>query len=203
MFDHMHAKSVIFRDLKPENVVLDQRGWPKLVDFGIAKKITGATYTTCGTPDYFAPEVIQQSGMTKAVDWWTLGCFIHELMTAKTPFAGGNDPAHMYAKIVKGMKPGQKFAFKSEEARSLIRSLLVAKAHQRLPMKKGGIKNVENHEFFKGISWTKLEMRDKSVELPHVPKDVGETHKNFTASEIDAPPTHPFEDDGSGWDGEW
>merc|ERR1712157_312556 len=70
--EHLHQQQVIYRDLKPENLLLDNRGYCKITDFGLAKFVIGHTYTTCGTPDYFAPEMVAGTGHTLAVDWWTL-----------------------------------------------------------------------------------------------------------------------------------
>lgn len=77
-------------------------GWVKLTDMGLAKVVVSKTFTTCGTPDYFAPEVIQQTGMGKGVDWWTLGVLTHELMSGHAPFEA-NDPMETYQKIVRGV----------------------------------------------------------------------------------------------------
>eukprot|EP00494_Astrolonche_serrata_P027951 UN28216 len=91
-FDHMHRKNIIYRDLKPENLVLANNGYLKITDFGFAKHVpNGRTYTFCGTPDYLAPEIITGSGHHKGVDWWTLGILIYEMLTALPPFTS-DDP---------------------------------------------------------------------------------------------------------------
>ncbi len=85
-FEHLHERKIVYRDLKPENLLLDTHGWLKLTDMGLAKFTLGRTYTTCGTPDYFAPEVVQAAGHTQAVDWWTLGnCYIRMFEVAEVP----------------------------------------------------------------------------------------------------------------------
>ena len=73
--DYLHTQNVVYRDLKPENLLLDRDGHLKMTDFGFAKKLTDRTWTLCGTPEYLAPEIIQSKGHNKAVDWWALGNF--------------------------------------------------------------------------------------------------------------------------------
>ncbi|KAI4466026.1 cyclic nucleotide-dependent protein kinase [Holotrichia oblita] len=70
--DYLHQKNIVYRDLKPENLLLDKEGHLKITDFGFAKKLTDRTWTLCGTPEYLAPEIIQSKGHNKAVDWWAL-----------------------------------------------------------------------------------------------------------------------------------
>merc|ERR1711939_978238 len=72
-FEHLHERRIIYRDLKPENLLLTEKGHIKLTDMGLAKFVIGKTFTPCGTHDYFAPELISSAGHNHGVDWWTLG----------------------------------------------------------------------------------------------------------------------------------
>lgn len=83
-FSTLHAKKIAYRDLKPENLVMDSKGYVKLVDFGLAKQLlSGKTWTLCGTPDYLAPEIILNEGHDLAVDYWALGVLIFEMVVGK------------------------------------------------------------------------------------------------------------------------
>jgi len=197
-FDHMHQRKIIFRDLKPENLLLNEEGQVKLTDMGLAKVCVGKTFTTCGTPDYFAPELIQSSGHTKALDWWTLGILTFELMAGRPPFESAS-PMQIYQKVVKGINKVQFPKKVKGPVEDLIKGLCRTEPSERLPMKKGGITNLQEHAWYVGFDWEA--MRNLKMTPPHIPQVKGKKDTaNFQARKEDMPPHVLFKDDGSGWD---
>jgi len=200
-FEHLHEKKIIFRDLKPENLLLTEEGHIKLTDMGLAKVVIGKTYTTCGTPDYFSPELIASAGHTHAVDWWTLGILTFELMSGHPPFESAA-PMQIYAKVTKGIN---KVPFPPKlkgSCEDFVKGLCKKEPTDRLPMKKGGIANIQKHGWFSGFDWTA--MNNLTLTAPYIPKvkskkDLG----NFSARKEDMPPQVKYKDDGSGWDADF
>jgi cGMP-dependent protein kinase len=162
-FCQIHGKKIAYRDLKPENLVMDADGYLKVVDFGLAKKLEGGkTWTLCGTPDYLAPEVILNEGHDWAVDYWALGVLIYE-MTAGTPPFYAEDPMEVYEKILSGH-----ITIPSHFSRSiaeLIKKLLKTYQSKRLGRTKGGASSVMKQKWFAGFDWNSLLQRKLEVPL--------------------------------------
>ncbi|KAK2750442.1 serine/threonine protein kinase, AGC [Myotisia sp. PD_48] len=159
-------QGIAYRDLKPENILLDSEGHIKLVDFGFAKELYDVeTYTLCGTPEYLAPEVIQNSGHGLAVDWWALGILIYEFFVGQPPFWDPS-PMAIYEQIVEG-----KLRFPKDmpqTAKDIVRALCKVNPSERLGYISGGTKRIMDHPFFEGINWDGLYRR--TVKGPIVPQ---------------------------------
>eukprot|EP00928_Gymnodinium_smaydae_P038944 TRINITY_DN2672_c0_g2_i1.p1 TRINITY_DN2672_c0_g2~~TRINITY_DN2672_c0_g2_i1.p1 ORF type:complete len:807 (+),score=168.26 TRINITY_DN2672_c0_g2_i1:75-2423(+) len=178
-FEHCHSRHVIYRDLKPENLLLNAKGHLKVTDMGLAKMVVGKTFTTCGTPQYMAPEIIQSSGHTKAVDWWTLGILLFELMAGEAPFEA-NSPMKIFAKIMKGIQKVQFPAHLAGGCDKLVKELLKKKPDHRLPMKVNGMELLRNSVWYAGFDWDA--MRQLKLTAPYVPQVNCETDiSNFNA----------------------
>lgn len=164
-FCQIHSKKIAYRDLKPENLVMDAEGYLKIVDFGLAKKLEGGkTWTLCGTPDYLAPEVILNEGHDWAVDYWALGVLIYE-MTAGTPPFYAEDPMEVYEKILSGhVTIPSNF---SRGLGELVKKLLKTYQSKRLGRTKGGASSVMKQKFFSGFDWNSL--LERKLEVPLKP----------------------------------
>jgi len=151
----LHAHTIVYRDLKPENVLLDAEGHIRLVDFGLSKEgitPTNLTHTFCGTPEYLAPEVIHGGGYGLPVDWWSLGTLLYEMLTGLPPFYNQNLHA-MYERILRAKLHYP--AYLSASARSLLQALLDRNPATRLGSN-GDAEEVKRHPFFAGLDWNKL-----------------------------------------------
>ncbi|XP_013774735.1 protein kinase DC2-like [Limulus polyphemus] len=173
--EYLHKHQIVYRDLKPENLLLDRDGHLKITDFGFAKKLTDRTWTLCGTPEYLAPETIMNKGHNKAVDWWALGILIYEMLAGYPPFFDDN-PISIYEKILGGKIEWPRHI--DPVAKDLIKKLLMPDRTKRLGCMKNGADDVKRHRLFKGISWDDvLNRRDKPPIVPEV-KSEGDT-SNF------------------------
>ncbi|XP_069598924.1 cGMP-dependent protein kinase 2 [Ranitomeya imitator] len=196
-FEYLHQIGVMYRDLKPENLLLDTEGYVKLVDFGFAKKIFPGqkTWTFCGTPEYVAPEVILNKGHSFSVDFWSLGILLYELLTGSPPFTGP-DQMMIYNVILQGI---EKVEFHSKIARrseDLIRRLCRQNPAERLGNMKNGIADIKKHRWFNGFNWEGLSLRNLPSPLkPELDGPMDHSYFDNYPPDDEIPP-----DEMSGWD---
>jgi len=185
-FDYMHQRDIIYRDLKPENLVLTNTGYLKVTDFGFAKIVPNKTFTLCGTPDYLAPEIVTGQGHGKGVDWWTLGILIYEMLASFPPFFD-DEPMMTYRKIIQGKFKYPRYL--SAQSKDLISKLLKPKATKRLGIIKGGTKMIREHPWFGSFNWEQLQKQTMNPPIKNKvksPKDLSNfdhfVHKNEDVS---------------------
>ncbi|XP_042726983.1 cGMP-dependent protein kinase 2 isoform X3 [Lagopus leucura] len=158
--DYLHHIEIVYRDLKPENLILDAEGYIKLVDFGFAKKIGSGqkTWTFCGTPEYVAPEVILSKGHDFSVDFWSLGILVYELLTGSPPFSGA-DQMTTYNLILKGIEKLDFPRTITRRPEDLIRRLCRQNPTERLGNLRNGINDIKKHRWLNGFNWDGLKLR--------------------------------------------
>ena len=165
--DHMHKHGIIYRDIKPENILMDEDGYLKIADFGMAKILNPNEKATsfCGTPEYLAPEVITGEGHNACADWWSFGILIYEMLCGIPPFYCDNTE-RMYELITRADLRFPKKINISNTAKDIITKLLVKRQDQRFGAK-GGFEEIKKHPFFEGIDFEGL--LQKKIKPPFKP----------------------------------
>ncbi|CAG2160272.1 unnamed protein product [Oppiella nova] len=171
--EFMHSKGIVYRDLKLDNIMIDQKGHLRLVDFGMC---LGQIYREdllpsnfCGTPEYMAPEIIKGVKYNQSVDFWSFGVLLYEMVVGTSPFHGTDE----------------------EE---LLWNLLSKAPEQRLGMPTCPAGSIRSQTFFKGVEWTKVEKCQ--IKAPFIPElsspfDVSYFDEYFTKEEPNLTPVCP------------
>lgn len=174
---HLHEKNIVYRDLKPENILLDEKGNCSISDLGLAVEVTPNLAGRCGTRGYWAPEMLlrdengQRMVYNHAVDWWSYGCIVYELLYGKCPFrtskakALHEDKQQAYDKATLELTPSYDPKYFSPEATELIQQLLIRDPKKRLGA--NGAEEVKRMKFFEPIDWAAVE--SMTMQPPFVP----------------------------------
>ena len=176
---YFHSRKYVYRDLKPDNVMIDRYGYPVIIDFGFCIRLkqdahTDKTFTFCGTPNYVAPELVKNRGHNAAADCWALGVVIYEMLSGENPFYHDEMKRKALFRAICKEKPRalDKTAT-TKNVRGLIRKLLVKDPRERIRMQ-----GVLEHPWFRGLSLKKL--RARKIKAPWVP--ISETASMETAT---------------------
>ena len=185
--EYLHTHGIVYRDIKPDNILIDEDGYLKLADFGMAKMLKDQekAFSLCGTPEYFSPEIITREGHNKAADWWSYGILLYEMLFGMPPFYSKNTEK-MFDLITKAELKFPKKIEVSEDAKDLIKKLLIKNQDLRLGSE-GGFETIKKHSFFKGFDFKALE--EKKLEAPFIPvlrgsMDLSNFDSKYTSEDI-------------------
>eukprot|EP01063_Lacrimia_lanifica_P014019 TRINITY_DN2064_c0_g1_i1.p1 TRINITY_DN2064_c0_g1~~TRINITY_DN2064_c0_g1_i1.p1 ORF type:complete len:1070 (+),score=353.15 TRINITY_DN2064_c0_g1_i1:118-3327(+) len=188
---YLHSRDIVHRDIKPENIVLDRQGHAVLTDFGLAKRdFSKATRRSfVGSSEYLSPETVKGEPQTAAVDWWSIGILLYEMLVGSAPFNGPNN-ANVYQQILH--KEISFTHIKSKTCQDVIKSLLTRDVSQRLATEE----SIKAHAFFADVDWEALLL--KKVTPPFVPDLSYNDTKYFSKEFTHEWATVPSEDDKTG-----
>ncbi|XP_014480747.1 PREDICTED: RAC serine/threonine-protein kinase-like isoform X3 [Dinoponera quadriceps] len=179
---YLHSQGIIYRDLKLENLLLDKDGHIKIADFGLCKEdITygRTTKTFCGTPEYLAPEVLEDNDYGRAVDWWGVGVVMYEMMCGRLPFYNRDHEKLFTLILLEEVRFPRTI---SNEARDMLGGLLIKDPSRRLGGGPNDAKDIMNHAFFSCINWTDLVQ--KKIPPPFKPQVTSDIDTRYFDSEF-------------------
>ena len=164
--EYIHANDYLYRDLKPENILIDADGHIKLTDFGFCRRLMRGerAYTTCGTADYMAPEVMLAQGYDQLADYWSFGVLLYEMLVGYAPFASVCDGVRHRRIVTSDLKFHT--AYFPLTAKSLISRLCVVDVSKRLGSSARGVWDLKSHDFFT-VDWS--DVTSRRLDPPHVP----------------------------------
>jgi cGMP-dependent protein kinase len=177
VLEHLHERDIVYRDLKPESIIIDDEGYPKLLNLESAKIVQARTFTIVGTPHYMAPEVISGKGYNILADYWSLGVIMFELLCGTLPYGEGeDDPISIYQSIIKN-----KMIFPSWVERRLSAKPLLEQFLHRNPASRigGSVDSLKKHPWFNKIDWEAIYNRE--FPAPFIPET-----SNFTLDTVAA-----------------
>ena len=176
ILDYIHKKNIIHRDIRLDSIILNYNGYIKLSEFTFSKylKNDNLTYSLCGQPEYYAPEMINKTGYNKSIDFWQLGILLYEMLVGYTPFTD-SDPVTICQKINKGKIHFPKKIDKN--AKLIIKHFLNINIYKRLGCSKRGIYEIIEHPFFKDFDWESLLHR--KLDPPFIPNHKIEMFNNY------------------------
>lgn len=191
---YIHKMDIVYRDLKPENVLLDARGHIRLTDFGLSKEgislSSSGAHSFCGTPEYLAPEILERKGHGRAVDWWSLGALLYEMLTGLPPFYC-RDRDRLFEKIKGGSLEYP--ACLSARAQNILKGLLTKDPQRRLGSDSKDADTIKNHPFFGGMKWEQLYAGEVSPPWDpeiHGSLDTSQFDEEFTRMPILSPSSY-------------
>ena len=181
--EHLHKHDVIYRDLKPENVLINNDGYIKLTDFGLAKENVVSdkdAASFCGTPEYLAPEILERTGHGKPVDWWSLGSIIYEMIVGLPPFYEKDNREKLFKQIKSGEPEYPEDM--TPEWQDLLKGLFKKDPADRLGGKLGSADEIKNHPWYSQVDWDIL--KEKKIIPPFKPKLDGEDDTKYIDNEF-------------------